>query len=359
MGPVWVLLTVIALAGCGGAPPPEADAPPDAERTAAPEDPFQTVAEIDGMPVALGELEMFAEEVAQLTSAHFQSAYGTEDIRGALWGEIQGGEAPVDYALRLALTALTPYKVTQRVLFESGQLPDPSYRAFVSAWETENAERRATEESGGVLYGPLQYTRRVYYDYLYDQQYLAMKRQTHADATEADLRRLYEESPDLFFLLGEVDMRCVVLRQADVSREEAEAGLTAVRAALSAGAPFDEAVRETGLPARTVDRVFTAEDVRSPDVSDFPQVHEALYDLPVGETTGLIQNDDLEWLFLYCAERRGAGRRPFEDCREELADMFREQAFEEAFARMREEARVEVYDNARTLLLRALAGSEE
>ncbi|MDR0670878.1 MAG: peptidyl-prolyl cis-trans isomerase, partial [Oscillospiraceae bacterium] len=193
------------------------------------------------------------------------------------------------------------------------------------------------------------------YDYLYDQQYLALKRRVRADATEADLRRLYEESPDMFHLLGEVDMRCVILKQADVSRGEAEAGLSAVRAALAAGASFDEAAREAGVSAHTVDRVFTAEDVRSPDVSDFPQVYEALYHLPVGGTTELIQNDDLEWIFLHCAERRGEGRRSFEDCREELAEMFREQAFDETFARMTAEARVTVYDNARPLLLRALS----
>ena len=69
-------------------------------------DPYRTVGEIAGRPVALGELQLFVDDVRQQTNSYFKRTYQLDSITDAEWKQDFGGESPVDYAIQLAMEEL-------------------------------------------------------------------------------------------------------------------------------------------------------------------------------------------------------------------------------------------------------------
>ncbi|WP_195985894.1 peptidylprolyl isomerase [Clostridium sp. D33t1_170424_F3] len=329
---VWLALCLIIglFAGCGGEP-----------------DPYQTVGEIDGRPVALGELQLFVDDVRQQTNSYFKKNHQLAAVTEAEWRREYDGEAPVDYAIRLAMDALVPYKIVEEKLMESGEEQDFSYRAFVSRWEEENRSRQQKKEAGEVVYGPVQYTKRVYYDYLNNEYKKALESVLRFDATEQELRQLYDDSPALFQEFGSVSMQCAVLPQDAFSREQAENARNEIREALEKGSAFADGAEAAGIAAYIQERTFTANDLSSPDVSAFPEVEDAVYSLPQGTMTELIDNGGLQWLFFYCESREEGGRTPFTACRGALEEMYREQAFAMELEQAQASAQITIYEEAR------------
>lgn len=332
---VWLVFCIMAglFAGCGGEP-----------------DPYRTVGEIDGRPVALGELQLFVDDVRQQTNSYFKKNHQLAAVTEAEWRQEYDGEAPVDYAIQLAMEALVPYKVVERKLLESGTEQDFSYQAFVSRWEEENQSRQQKKEAGAVVYGPVQYTKRVYYDYLNDEYKKALESSLRFDATEQELQQLYDDAPTLFQEFGSVSMQCAVLPQEMFSREQAENARNGIRKALGNGSTFADGAAAAGITAYIQERTFTAQDLSSPDVSAFPEVEDAVYSLPRGEMTELIDNDGLQWLFFYCESREEGGRTPFAACRDALEEMYREQAFAMELEQAQSSAQITIYEEARRLI---------
>ncbi|WP_050696666.1 peptidyl-prolyl cis-trans isomerase [Anaeromassilibacillus senegalensis] len=332
---VWLVVCLLAglFAGCGGEP-----------------DPYQTVGEIDGRPVALGELQLFVDDVRQQTNSYFKKNHQLAAVTEAEWRQEYNGEAPVDYAIRLAMEALVPYKVVEKKLMESGGEQDFSYQAFVSRWEEENQSRQQKKEAGEVVYGPIQYTKRIYYDYLNDEYQKTLESSLRFDATEQELQQLYDENPTLFQAFGSVSMQCAVLPQDAISREQAETARNGIREALEKGSTFADGAEQAGIAAYIQERTFTAQDLSSPDVSAFPEVEDAVYSLPQGGMTELIDNDGLQWLFFYCESREEGGRTPFAACRDALEEIYREQAFAMELEQAQSSAQITIYEEARRLI---------
>ena len=80
--------------------------------------------EIAGRPVALGELQLFVDDVRQQTNSYFKRTYQLDSITDAEWKQDFGGESPVDYAIQLAMEELVPYKVVEQKLVELGSQQD-------------------------------------------------------------------------------------------------------------------------------------------------------------------------------------------------------------------------------------------
>lgn len=332
---VWLAFCLIAglFAGCGGEP-----------------DPYQPVGEIDGRPVALGELQLFVDDVRQQTGSYFKKNHQLAAVTEAEWRQEYGGEAPVDYAIRLAMDKLVPYKVVEKKLLEAGSEQDFSYQAFVTRWEEENQSRQQKKDAGEVVYGPVQYTKRVYYDYLNSEYNKILESSLCFDTSEQELQKLYNENPALFQAFGSVSMQCAVLPQEMFSREQAENARNEIRLSLAEGAAFTNGAEAAGIAAYIQERTFTAQDLSSPDVSAFPEVEDAVYSLPQGEMTALIGNDGLQWLFFYCENRVEGGRKPFAACRDALEEMAREQAFAMELERAQSSAQITIYEEARRLI---------
>lgn len=310
-------------------------------------DPYQTVGEIDGRPVALGELQLFVDDVRQQTNSYFKKNHQLDAVTEKEWKQDFDGEAPVDHAIQLAMQELVPYKVVEEKLAEQGSREDFSYRAFVERWQKENEDRQQKKDAGEVIYGPVQYTERVYYDYLNDSYKEELETTMQTEPKETDLQKLYEEHPDLFQTFGSVTMACAVLPQESYAKEQAEAARETILYAMEGGSSFAQGAAQAGISENVQERTFTADDLTSPDVANFPEVEDAVYSLKQGETTELIDNGGLQWLFFYCENRQEGGRTPFAECRDALKEMYREQTFDMELQQAQASAQITIYDEAR------------
>ena len=193
----------------------------------------------------------------------------------------------------------------------------------------------------------MQYTERVYYDYVNEAYREELEAQLYTEPTEEELRAFYDQNTDLYQEFGSVTMQCIVLPQDIFSQEQAEAARNAIAEAMGQGATYADAASQAGISEYTQERTFTADDLTSPDVSAFPDVEDAVYDLQEGETSALIQNGDLQWLFFYCTAREEGGRTPFEECKDALKDIYVEQAFDMDLEQAQASAQIVIYDEAR------------
>jgi hypothetical protein len=277
-------------------------------------DDFRAVAEIGGEPVALGEAIMFAREA--------------------------GNDADA------VLSALAPYIVCRRELKARGdERVYGEYKAFWDAWQTENARRKQAARDGEIIYGPEWLSQRVFYDYAREADMARLEELMSSPSDEAELRAAYDERTDLFALMGAVNMR-VTLLSLDDGKEVADR----FKAALADGESYDGAAARLGLAEKTYRRVFGADDFRNPDVTRFDGVADAIIGLPAGEFADPIDNAGQGWIILYCESREGAGRRDFDDCREELSLILAEERFEADFERLVESADIKAYDELRESL---------
>lgn len=309
--------------------------------------PENTVATIDGLPVAYEELELFIDSAKQQTKAYFDQEYGVSLTDETAWIEPVNDIKPAAYALDLALRELAPYKVTQAMLVEQGALEDASYQSFLEQWETENKTRQQKKDMGQIIYGPVQYTQRVYYDYL-DSEYRKTLEGLMTTDTPSDdeLRTIYEDHPDLFQQFGTVTMRCITMPQEEVSQAAAEQRIQTLQQALSQNESFEQAAATAGLTAYMETQTITAKDFSAAATTRAPELFEAAENLHVGQNGGLLSGQVGSWLYYYCESREGNGRMSFEQCRETLTELYREQTFELSFNQAVENAEIEIKEPA-------------
>lgn len=302
---------------------------------------FQTAGTINGIPVAVGELALFMEEAKQKTRMELGSQFHVELTSDADWSRAVEGVIPIEYAMELALRDISPYKLTQSQLQQQGLVENYSYRNFVEQLEEENASRLRTQKEGGVIYGPVQYTERVYYDHLQDERFQQLKDRYQASYTEADLKAMYDADPNLFQSFGRVELLCVILPAAQYRDKVADLYRT-IQNAVESGQDFEAAVAEAGISDHMSARSFSESDLTSPDLTEFPDIADVVYTIRPHTLSALIDNDGIEQIFFYCTGREGNTRKPFAECKEMLTEMVREEAFERSMQEMQKHAAYEV-----------------
>jgi hypothetical protein len=295
---------------------------------------YRAVAEIDGAEVALGEFSMFFEDA----KAEARRKFGMED-----W---EAEERPLDYAIRVALEELLPYKLVQMELLDRGAIGDISFKGFVNEWENENLSRMDKKARGEIYYGPDRYGMRSYYEYLDDERREALSSLMREEATDEDLRKIYDENPELFFWFGTVQLKCLALPMEGYTREEA----MDIREKLRESSGFASAAEELGVSEYLFDREIGAEDLNSADIRLYPEVLEAVIGFEAGGMSEVIENEGVEWLVLYCESRTGGGRKSFSECKSELLEMYQEMKFSERLQERVQKAVIVVNDEAKRLI---------
>ena len=271
-------------------------------------DDLSVVAAIGGEPVALGEIKMFLS--------------GTDDTA------------------ERALEEMAPYMVCRRELKRLDSETFASYEEFLDGWHAENARRTKAAAQGEVIYGPETLSQRIFFDYSHEDDMQLLESLMPFDPTYEELKSAYGQRTDLFTVMGTVNMRVILL-----PKGEDTAVLSELRDAVAGGESFDETISRLGLSDVSYPRSFDENSFREPDVTEFDGVADAITSLPAGEFCEPIDNHGEGFIVLYCESRDGAGRRPFEDCREELAIILSEEAFEREFEAMVADAEIVIIED--------------
>lgn len=98
------------------------------------------------------------------------SGFGIE-----FWETEINGTTPMEVLKKRTLDTLIQVKIQQISARKAGLVADISYSGFQKALENENKRRLTAKKSGEVIYGPVQYSEGVYYNYLFSNMVIKLK----------------------------------------------------------------------------------------------------------------------------------------------------------------------------------------
>ena len=123
------------------------------------------VATICGTPVILREFMLIARQLKPVVISRFRDLPGGTFSKD-FWVKEINGKFPADVLKKMTLDTLVRIRVQQIRARQAGIIGDFSYSAFLKSLESENKRRKEAKEKGQVIYGPVQYSEQVYYNYL-------------------------------------------------------------------------------------------------------------------------------------------------------------------------------------------------
>ena len=136
----------------------------------------KAVAFVDGHPIYAGELMLAIEKLKSDTIMYFMDTYGVSQGKN-FWEQEAGGENPREKLITDALELAARYKKEQIMMLDYGVITEKemSFEVFCKELESENRERLAADKKGETIYGPVQYTKQGYYDYLHNNRIMDLK----------------------------------------------------------------------------------------------------------------------------------------------------------------------------------------
>lgn len=136
----------------------------------------KAVAFVDGHPIYAGELMLAIEKLKSDTIMYFMDTYGVSQGKN-FWEQEAGGENPREKLITDALELAAQYKKEQIMMLDYGVITEKkmSFEVFCKELESENRERLAADKKGETIYGPVQYTKQGYYDYLHNNRIMDLK----------------------------------------------------------------------------------------------------------------------------------------------------------------------------------------
>jgi hypothetical protein len=290
------------------------------------------VAIVEGEPIVVPEfLSAIAHERAGVAvdfSARLRASPGDQS-----WMARSGQQRATDVLRKKAIDYAITVKLEQIAMRTRGITQDVSYYGFLKQWEQENLRRRDALRFGLPIYGPQQYGRQEYYQYLLSNGLVALRRLfLNPTDSDAGLRQDYESLKDSMFRRGR--RVSVQIARADYRPEarddrkkhEVKTGMEAILRRLRAGQSLAAATRET---VGVVTSETTYEQARQHEhvIGTSDAIAEVALQLGLNASSDVI---DVGFAFtvVHCVAIDELGYVSFEEARASLQARRRERSFE-------------------------------
>lgn len=168
-----------------------------------PED-TSVVAVINGNPVTTREFMLFANKERSEVIRFFRVNYGCE-YDNTFWTKSFDGKSPTELLKERTLDTLIKIIVQQACAKDFGLVSDISYSGFLLALKNENLRRLQAKNTNKVIYGPVQYSEEVYFNYTFTnmvEKLKAVLTEKVFAITNDTLLQIYETEKDRFFKKG-------------------------------------------------------------------------------------------------------------------------------------------------------------
>lgn len=120
---------------------------------------------IDKIPISSEEIMLFAEQFKTKVRGEYQQKIKVKLPENEFWNTLVDGKTPKEELLCLAAESAIEAKTLQIWAKEEGLIKDVSIEVFKEELEKENERRTETVKEGGVIYGPVTYEAKDYYEY--------------------------------------------------------------------------------------------------------------------------------------------------------------------------------------------------
>lgn len=155
------------------------------------------IASVNGENITGEEFRLFINQNRAMTFNYFVNKYKADLSRREFWSTQFGDENPTEYIKDTALQSSIMVKLQQVVAREKGIVSYIDYSDFKDRLVQENARRKYDKENSGIIYGPVKYTTKMYYNYLFSQMLIALKRkmaQHEFKISDMELNQEYEST---------------------------------------------------------------------------------------------------------------------------------------------------------------------
>jgi hypothetical protein len=303
-----------------------------ADETETPPEPW--LAKVDGEPISTRLFERRLMRDRAAAYRYFSQKYGASDSAG-FWTTPHDGETPLDWLKKRTLDDSVRIVVEQTLARKHGVLSDVSYSAFLQALERENERRRKALAAGEPVYGPQQYGEDEYFNYLFANMVIEVKRRLSAGefaAPDDVLRQRYEQCKETLYNRGDrvvvwaISVRFASRSQENLSREAARAIVEALRAKLAPDATLESLKAACGTAASVEEMAFDDSSARADGMTRALARGEAMK-LSPGEVSPVFEERSAFWL-LKCVSREPLGYRPFEEVRDSVRSRYVDERYD-------------------------------
>ena len=307
---------------------------------------YAPVAWVDGHAIDRRTLRFYMDSYRALTIVQFQSQYDAV-YNDSFWTPPYNGQTPLQSLKDKSLASLAQDTVSLIFANELGLSVPLSYRSFKQELKQKNAERQKTVNSGGVIYGPKQYTESVYYFYLLDNaktnSLYAMNAQM-LHVTEDEINNYYDQIKDMKFRnidLVDVlwisvpvdastdDRNIIIQMKDDLDQNKDIAGLRQKIADANASITCEELT-------------YGGDEAKGQAMND-PDRYGAAFDLT--QTPGFT-SDWLDYLkqtgFLVFVSRESRGYLPLSDCYDNVLKALLESKYDDYIAQRMADVKIKI-----------------
>lgn len=261
-----------------------------------------TVMEVDGLAVSKEEFRLALDENISTVYNYFSKKYGAQDSAD-FWETEFDGVTPREYAKEMAKTELVDKKCRQKLMLECGIISDAGYSAFLKELNQVNRQRKRIKDSGGVIYGPVQYSEKEYDIYCMSNREIELKRRLEqVQCTEEEIHGWYEKNQEILYKIPDT-----VVIDADGQQME-----------------------------------FTPPLARH-DATAYPEIYDAAYRLTAGGETD-VELPEGETVHIKCVSRTDNGYMSFDDAYDSAKEALVSEKYERLVDERKARAEVKVND---------------
>lgn len=311
------------------------------------------VARVNAEPITYNEYKYFLDRNRAGVIKYFRNncglAYGAN-----FWVATCNSQNPKRYLSEKSLKEAVVTKAQQVVAKKYGVASNITYQQFLVSLEKENKRRLKAVKQNQVIFGPVQYTEKGYYDYLFSNLVIKLKKElakTEFDLNNQILHAQYEELKDSLFQLGYCTKNSISKLKAknngDLTEKE-EKLLNDVRLKMDKGRAAKKIISSKSLKKHfevSYQDYVVNDSVYKGEEEDFllSLVRLETKNLNVGETSQIIKSNGA----YYCIrlqEKQNLGYREFEKCKRVVYDIYLAKLYENYIKEWVEAAGVVIYD---------------
>jgi hypothetical protein len=209
------------------------------------------VAWINDEPIAVGEFNIYFQRHKAATISLMKNTYGAEMTSDFWTKSFHGLDTPIQLAKDATLDELKRIKYEQILMKAYGVVKDISYSNFMMEFQNENKRRIKILKKGGIVYGPEQYTRNVYYEYLRSMGFNKLKQILEMEFLKQSsfiIEKKYDELKDSDLYLREPDTITVkkisIPYSSAKTKQEAEMTIKKVEKRIHDGEGWEKITRQ-------------------------------------------------------------------------------------------------------------------
>jgi hypothetical protein len=321
------------------------------------------VAVIDGNPVTTREFMLFANKERSEVIRFFRTNYGCE-YDNTFWTKSLDGKSPTELLKERTLDTLIKIKVQQACAKDFGLVSDISYSGFLLALKNENLRRLQAKNSNKVIYGPVQYSEEVYFNYTFTnmvEKLKAVLAEKVFAITKDTLLQIYETEKDRMFGKG----YCTKIRSVGIKYKTGSDGSEEHKISYLDLITINESIKSNKSYIATAKEVYKYNPYFSLEIEDIvfndtisnsgednnflERVKEMTSKLSEGESSPVLESPRSAYIFTII-NKQSLGYRSFDNCKRAIREKTTDQLYSNYINKLSKTAMVHINKDVYNLI---------